>query len=173
MFFSIKDLELHKIPFDVKVQAGEIDYLEPRLRQLGPLETQGVAELIGGSLGDLRVAGHLSVRIESECDRCLERAEFGVAEDFDLSYRQAIGPVGRAGEIAVPEEESEIAYLVGDGLELNEVLREQVLLGLPMRKLCREECLGICPVCGGNRNLAACGCEAKPADDRWSALKNL
>ena len=61
----------------------------------------------------------------------------------------------------------------GDGLQLNDILREYVILSLPMHLVCSEACLGICPVCGQNRNLRACGCEIKPVDDRWAALKRL
>ena len=47
------------------------------------------------------------------------------------------------------------------------------LLSLPMQRICREDCHGICPNCGQDRNLADCACEPRPADDRWSALKKL
>ena len=47
------------------------------------------------------------------------------------------------------------------------------LLSLPMQRICREDCQGICPICGQNRNLAECGCQVKTPDDRWAALRNL
>jgi uncharacterized protein len=56
---------------------------------------------------------------------------------------------------------------------LKDILREFVLLSLPMQRICREDCHGICPVCGQNRNQAGCACESKKMDDRWSALKKL
>ena len=58
-------------------------------------------------------------------------------------------------------------------MELDEVLREFVLLALPMQKLCSEGCKGICPVCGQNRNQQSCDCQTAPVDDRWAALKQL
>ena len=61
----------------------------------------------------------------------------------------------------------------GDGIELNDVLREYILLALPMQRVCSESCKGICPVCGQNRNLKECGCQLRAGDDRWAALKNL
>ena len=67
----------------------------------------------------------------------------------------------------------EVGYYEGNGLPLNDVLREVVLLALPMQLVCSEDCKGICPVCGQNRNQRACGCQPVAADDRWSKLKDL
>ena len=76
-------------------------------------------------------------------------------------------------EVALDEGESEIAFYEGDGIELKEILREYILLALPMQRVCREDCHGMCPICGQNRNLVDCGCQLKTEDDRWSALKKL
>jgi uncharacterized protein len=56
---------------------------------------------------------------------------------------------------------------------LNDILQEQVLLALPLQRVCRAECRGICPTCGQNRNETGCQCQEQKTDDRWSALKNL
>jgi uncharacterized protein len=66
-----------------------------------------------------------------------------------------------------------MGFYEGDGLELNDVLREFVLLALPMQKLCTENCKGICPVCGQNRNQSECSCQSNAGDDRWAALKEI
>jgi uncharacterized protein len=171
VFFSVKELELKKVRFDVAFSPGEIQY-DQGLSQATPLEAEGSAELLAHTLGEIRIRGHLRVRMQSECDRCLEPAEFPIDSNFDLFYR----PAKRAGyeeEVEIDEGESEIAFYEGGGVKLEDVLREYVLLSLPMQRICREDCHGICPVCGQNRNLVACGCEPKPADDRWSALKKL
>ena len=150
---------------------GEIVYGDG-VRQATPLEVQGTAELLANTLGEIRIRGHLKVRIQSDCDRCLEVAEFPIDSNFDLFYR----PAERAEyeeEVAIDEGESEIAFYEGAGIDLKDVLREYVLLSLPMQRVCREDCRGICPVCGQNRNLVSCGCEVKPVDDRWAALKRL
>ena len=171
MFFSLKELELKKVRFEVAFPLGEIVYGDG-VRQATPLEAQGTAELLANTLGEIRIRGHVKVRIQSDCDRCLEAAEFPIDSDFDLFYR----PAARAEydeEVAIDEGESEIAFYEGAGIDLKDVLREYVLLSLPMQRVCREECRGICPVCGQNRNLVNCGCEVKPVDDRWAALKRL
>lgn len=172
MFFSITDLELRKIHFDVDYPAGEIDFLDPALKQKGVLHAAGLAELLSNTLGEIRVRGHLTATIEVPCDRCLEPAAIPFDSDFDLFYRPAEMLTG-GGEVEIDEGEAELGFYEGEGLELADVLREFVLLQLPMQKVCRKDCKGICPVCGQNRNESTCRCRVQPADDRWSALKNL
>jgi len=76
-------------------------------------------------------------------------------------------------EIELDEGEAEMGFYDGAGIELKDVLREQVLLSLPMQLVCSEDCKGICSQCGKNKNTGLCQCEARPADDRWAALRNL
>ena len=171
MFFRVRDLEVRKIFFDVSFAPGEIEF-EPGLQQVGPLHTEGVAELLSNTLGEIRVRGTAQVRMKSVCDRCLEPLEFPLDRSFDLFYRP-VDTAPTSEEAAIDEGESEIGFYDGDGLELKEVLREQILLWLPMQMVCSEDCKGICPDCGQNRNQTACGCQPKPVDDRWEALKAL
>jgi uncharacterized protein len=172
LFFSVQELEQRKLFFDVSLAPGEIEYLED-LRQDGPLEARGSVELLGNTLGEIRVRGHLKVTIETDCARCLEKALFAIDSDFDLFYRPPITESHPASEIELREGEAEIGFYDGVGLQLNDILREYVILSMPMHTVCSEACLGICPVCGQNRNLRSCGCEVKPLDDRWAALKKF
>jgi uncharacterized protein len=171
VFFSVRDLEVRKAHFDVAISDGEIDYVEG-LRQTGALEASGTAELLANTLGEIRVKGRLAVTMEAECDRCLEKARFPIASDFDVFYRPSdTGPEGE--EVAISAAETEVGFYEGGGVDLKEILREYILLAMPMQRVCRESCLGICPVCGQNRNVRACECTAVAVDDRWSALKNF
>ena len=171
MFFSVRDLEVRKAHFDVAIPPGEIDYAGG-FRQIGPLHAEGSAELLGNTLGEIRVRGRLKVAMEAECDRCLEKAEFPIQSEFDLFYRPSdTGPSG--DEVAISDAESEVGFYEGDGMELNEILREYILLSMPMQRVCRQSCLGICPVCGQNRNVRACECSQDAVDDRWAALRKF
>jgi len=172
VFFSIRDLEVRKIQFDVDYPAGEIDFLDPDLRQRGVLKAAGQAELLSNTLGEICVRGHLRVDMDAPCDRCLEPASIPLDTDFDLYYRPSEMLTG-GEEVELDEGEAEMGFYEGDGLELADVIREFVLLQLPMQKVCRQDCLGICPLCGQNKNEAACHCRVEPAGDRWLALKNL
>ncbi len=172
MFLNVSEMELRKICFDQTFAPGEIQFLDKILWQTGPLHAVGSAELLPNTGGEIRIRGRLSVKIESECDRCLEVAEYPLELDFDLFYEPAsAGPEGH--EIALKPGESEVDFYEGEGLELESVLREQILLSLPMQRTCSEDCRGICPACGANRNRVECGCLSKAPDDRWAALGNL
>lgn len=171
MFFRIRDLELRPARFDVELPPGSIEFLDPKLKQAEPLQASGKVELVTGALGEIRVKGQVKVPIQAECDRCLEAAEFPIDSSFELYYRPVAEGYGE--EKALDPGEAEMGFYEGDGLELNDVLREFVLLALPMQKLCRENCKGICPVCGQNRNQKECQCQTAATDDRWAALKEL
>jgi uncharacterized protein len=171
MFFRIKELELRKIPFARSIEPGEIDFSESEVVQVTPIETEGVAALLENTGGEVRIQGSIRVKMESACDRCLGRASFPLDQKFDLFYRPL--ETGKPDEeVEIDEGEAEIAFYEDEGIDLADILREQVLLALPMQRLCRQDCKGICPVCGASRNESACGCSAKSADDRWAALKN-
>lgn len=173
MFFHLRDLEVRPAPFKVEIPAGKIEFLDPKLRQGGALEASGKAELAVEALGEIRVKGHVKVVMECECDRCLEITKLPIDSDFELVY-QPVEADHRGGEDRLLDDaDAQMGFYEGEGLELNDVLREFVLLTLPMQRLCRENCVGICPVCGQNRNKQDCQCQTKAVDDRWSALKEV
>ncbi len=171
MFIGLHELKLRPVQFEVDVLPGEVDF-DLKLKQDSVLHAVGVAQLIDHSLGEIRVKGDLNVSMEATCDRCLETAKHPVVSRFDLAYMPA-SEAAAGGEAEVDEAGVEVGYYEGSGIELNEILREVVLLALPMRLVCSEDCKGICPVCGQNRNLLDCGCHMEAADDRWSKLKAI
>ena len=71
------------------------------------------------------------------------------------------------------DKDAAISYYEDDSLELEDVLREQMLLEVPIKTVCTEECKGLCPHCGRNLNTGECECAAKVSDPRWEALKGL
>jgi len=132
----------------------------------------GSAELLAHTEGELRIQGRYTVEITAECDRCLGRARFPLDTGFDLFYRP-MSCIARAEEVEIDEGEAQIGFYEDGGIELEGILREQVLLALPMQRVCSGVCKGICPVCGKNRNETECDCRTSSTDDRWGALRNL
>jgi uncharacterized protein len=176
VFISVQELELKKVRFEVAFPPGEIEFIDDgdRLSQASPLQAEGSAELLPHTLGEIRVRGHLAVTMRCDCNRCLEPALFPIDSGFDLFYRPAETVDAEPDEeVELHEGEAEIGFYEGAGIELKDILREHVLLSMPMQRVCTADCRGICPVCGQNRNLINCGCEAKLVDDRWSALKKV
>ncbi|MDQ2841890.1 MAG: DUF177 domain-containing protein [Acidobacteriota bacterium] len=170
MLISLQQLQKRPVRFNVDIPAGEIEF-DSKISQSSLIHAEGTAELLNHSLGEIRIEGKLNVTMAATCDRCLEAAAFPIESDFDLVYM----PVGEAtgGEDEIDESAIEVGFYEGNGLVLNDILREVVLLALPMRLTCSETCKGICPVCGENRNQRDCGCQTAPADDRWSSLKDF
>ena len=172
MFLSVREMEVRELRFEESFRPGEIEFFDRKLWQDAPLQTSGVAELLPNTDGEIRVRGSLSVQMAAECDRCLEKASFPIEASFDLYYEPAVSGLDLE-ERELAGADGDVDFYEGGGLELEDILREQVLLALPMRRVCREDCKGICPVCGQNRNMSACSCRPRLADDRWAALREL
>ena len=172
MFLSVKAMEVRKVRFDETFPPGQIDFSGEDLEQGSGLRATGVAELLPHTGGEVRVAGEYTVEMSATCDRCLGPARFPLHGAFDLFYRPAAF-MEREEEAAIDASEAEMGFYEGDGLELEDVLREQVLLALPMQRICSESCKGICPVCGKNRNETACRCQLESGDSRWDAFRKL
>ena len=154
MLIKVKDLALRKIEFDESFAPGMIDLVEG-VEQKTPLKASGRAELLRENWGagkiveDIRLVGSLSTQIEVRCARCLDPVPNRVQESFDLVYRpQGVDAVG--AEASISRAETEIGYYQGEGLLLEDVLKEQLLLALPVKQVCRRDCKGFCPHCGGN-----------------------
>ena len=121
---------------------------------------------------DIRLVGSFSTEVEVRCARCLDPVDNVIAEKFDLLYRP-LGVDARGDEVAISQAETEIGYYQGDGLLLEDVLKEQVLLALPVKQVCRANCKGLCPHCGKNLNVESCDCVVTMQDPRWAALEDI
>ena len=118
---------------------------------------------ISGLLGPKRLQTHTDFRVLVGKDRRGQQP--GVFRPGSAD--------SEATERSITAPETEIGYYQGDSLALEDVLREQVLLSLPVKTLCEPECKGLCPRCGANRNNQPCSCEVGPSDPRWTALAGL
>src|SRR5271155_2756720 len=177
MLISPTQLVDEPLKLDETLPAGAIDYTFD-VHQIGPLRVNGQADLIVEHRGpkdfvdDIRLRAHFEGEFEQLCARCLEPVRQKLAGDFDLIFRPE-GIDAEAGEHAITEDETEIGYYEESCPLLEDAVREQVLLNLPGRALCRQDCQGLCPICGNNRNLSSCECSEKPEDPRWGALAGI
>jgi uncharacterized protein len=177
MLITVLDLEREPLEFDLALDPGAIDFGE-ELTQKGPLAVQGRAEVIEEHRGpkeivsDIRLRGSYKGEVEVPCARCLEPVSMASEGQFDLIFRP-LGVDQGSSERAINTADTEIGYYQNGGLALEDVLREQVLLSLPVRTLCRQDCKGLCPRCGQDLNSESCTCETASPDPRWSALSDL
>ena len=122
-----------------------------------------------------RVVGRARTELELQCSRCLEPYRLPVDAPLDLRYAPAAE--GEAGETSedrdISADDTDTSYYRDDMLDLNELLREQFYLALPMKPLCREGCLGLCPQCGADRNTTPCDCQPDWQESKFAALKRL
>ena len=119
-----------------------------------------------------RLVGFAETELEVPCSRCLEAFRMPVNASLDLRYHPAAGLTSE-GDREVQEEDLGTSFYRDDQIDLNELLREQFYLALPMKPLCREDCRGLCPQCGSNRNTEACACEPEWQDPRLAPLRKL
>jgi uncharacterized protein len=177
MEFKVSELEREPIDFDLAFRPGTIDYGDEAV-QTSSLDTEGQAEVLHEHRGpkevvaDIRLKGSWSGEFEVPCARCVEPVRMHLEGDIDLIFRP-LGADAGPPERSITAVESEIGYYQKDSLLLEDVLREQVLLSLPVRTLCKPDCKGLCPRCGQNRNSQPCSCEEGLTDPRWEALADL
>lgn len=119
---------------------------------------------------DVLVRGEFRATVPQTCGRCLETfpARVSAAVDVRLEPRPA-----RHDSVELGADDLDVDFYADDEIDLGRVLETETTLALPMKPLCREDCRGLCPVCGANRNATPCGCAAKAPDPRWVALRDL
>lgn len=153
------------------VLSEDISNLDQDLEPLSPLV--GSIALMRTSQGIL-VTGKLRTRLRMPCQRCLEPAD----ADVELDLEEEFHPVARIANAPVddvPDEEHDRALLIDEHhvLDLSEVIRQGLWLAAPSQVLCRPDCGGLCPNCGGNHNLNECHCDEAILDPRWAVLQAL
>ena len=177
MLITLKDLQREPVEYRTSFPPGGIDFGSD-VDQRGPMQAEGRADRLEEHRGpkeiveDIRVRGSYKGSFQVACARCLDPVEHPLAGEYDVLFRP-IGVDEDVHEHSIGASETEIGYYQDGSVLLEDVLREQVLLSLPTRTLCRENCKGLCPRCGANSNTHPCDCEALPADPRWAALGGL
>ncbi len=124
------------------------------------------------------VRGHLDGWVELACSRCVGPVKLVVSEPITVTYLphsqiEAADEELPGDEADVEEDDMDVYSYVGEEVDLEPLLREQIILAVPFAPLCSEDCKGLCPSCGIDLNAGNCTCEKRPADPRWAALKNL
>ena len=146
------------LQFDAEPE--ELDITETELPIAGKVRIDGEISNVGDVL---LLQARVSARVNRMCSRCLkEFTADSVAEVVEKYY-----PSGSPGV------ENDAYVYEADIVDITEPLRESLLLAEPLRVLCKEDCLGICPVCGADRNVHPCSCDTGTIDPRLAALKQF
>jgi DUF177 domain-containing protein len=119
---------------------------------------------------DLVFRGNVRTSVEGTCARCLETFPLDLEAPLDVVLTPP--PTGaRASELQV--DDLSLSTYTGDEIDLAPLAMEQAILALPTRALCRDDCRGLCPKCGVNRNLESCDCTDRAPDPRLAVLRGL
>ena len=169
MRIELENLEGSKGDFAHVYQPEDLNPVDERVSLTAPVAVNGKIRLSGIQVF---VSGHVETRAQVECDRCLKPVELPVSTDFSLEYiSDSDYETSQAAELT--EAEMSVSVFDGQAIDVDEIVKEQILLTVPTRMLCREDCKGICPQCGIDRNTGECNCVTEEIDPRWAALKNL
>ena len=141
----------------------------PELQDLGPVHWRG--QVVYADPGYF-LRAHLSYEQTLNCNRCLKPIVEPTESDVELMILSQSHPE-TGGEHGLHEQDMGLMYVQGDTLETDPILIEQLQLNIPMKPLCREDCQGLCPVCGADKNTGACSCVESSPDPRWAALAAL
>jgi DUF177 domain-containing protein len=174
MKFRLEDIPEEGL--EANFSEGE-DWLDERLRA----EEKRLFRIIGPILAHLRLSKsgrmiHIKSRVETRvellCARCLEPFFRGLNSEFNTVLKPRPNfPLAEERELSREDLESD--FYEGEEINLTSFVQDQVLLTLPQKALCREECRGLCPRCGKNLNREVCQCPTALVDPRFQALKNL
>ncbi len=114
---------------------------------------------IGGSL---ELSATVRTVLERTCDRCLESFE----KPIECSFEEVL----KKEDVSQADENPDAIYFQGNSVELDEIILNNIILSLPIKNLCSDDCKGLCANCGQNLNLCECSCDTRTADPRFDAL---
>lgn len=128
----------------------------------------------GDMSGEYIADGTSSFTTDLSCSRCLEPFPFANTSTFHVRFRPRLEVSEENEEIEITDkEELDVEFYSERTIPLRDLALEQIQLSIPMKPLCDESCLGLCPTCGANRSREKCTCETSIVDDRWDALKGI
>lgn len=120
----------------------------------------------------IRAQGRVETRARLVCSRCLTEYETDIVSSFTIFYIRSAG-VSQDEEVELAEQDLISVAFEGDEIDFADEIAEQVLMEIPYKPLCREECKGLCPNCGADLNTTECGCSRTEANLKFGALKNF
>lgn len=118
------------------------------------------------------VEGHIEGMLEVRCDRCLENFQWPIETDF-RSFFALPSEETSDSELELDDEDLDVEFRIGEDVDIPDVIREQVLLDLPMKRVCSEDCKGLCKKCGKDLNQGPCECEKNSGHPGFQKLKAL
>ncbi len=136
----------------------------------GPVVATLTIERIGKRF---MVRGNIVTVLMLQCDRCLGLYEKELKGKFQLFLEPVVESIEAEEDVQLGEEEMGIDLLPGHEVNLESIIKEQIYLSLPMKTLCKHDCMGLCPICGTDLNKQICTCHVRRGHPAFQVLKNL
>ena len=150
-------------------ESADLQFDDSDLTLTKPIEVRGRVRRRGN---EAELIGEIHTTVAIACSRCLKAVELQVDVNFDERFVDTIA-WREEEQHELLSEDLNLAVFDGETIDLDDLIKEEILLSLPARILCSEDCQGLCPVCGIDRNKATCNCETKPNDSRWEKLRDI
>lgn len=128
--------------------------------------------LVSKSGNQLICRGKVKTRAKLECSRCLLVYDESIISNLDFVVDFGESPIPLYRDTS-EEDNYFVADPSSDSFKIDDLVRETIILTLPLKPLCSEECRGLCPICGIDLNKSQCGCVKEKTDPRWEKLKDL
>ena len=152
----------HFAPLAEMEKSGECSFTKPVTAQVSAV----------WEYGHVRATGSVESAVRLTCSRCLAQYELPLASEFTIFYTESKGEE-LDDEVELSDEELISASYVGDEIDLDPEVAEQVMLEVPYKPLCSESCRGLCPQCGADLNAGECGCDRGEINLKMAALKKI
>ncbi|MBI2162119.1 MAG: DUF177 domain-containing protein [Candidatus Rokubacteria bacterium] len=133
-------------------------------------QVEGLSLRLERDAQDVLVHGEIRATVPQVCSRCLEPFSARVRAGVDV---RLVPRPAAADNVELAADDLDVDFYRNDEVDLDALIETETTLALPMKPLCRDDCLGLCPVCGGNRNVTACACATRATDPRLAGLQNL
>jgi uncharacterized protein len=120
----------------------------------------------------VEVKGTIRATVVLPCARCLKEFTLPIASEFEESFLlPKYAPAEEDTELA--DDDMDVSFLSEEGIDLEDIVAEQIWLSIPIKPLCDEQCKGLCSVCGEDLNRGDCGCDRQYQDPRFAVLKTV
>ncbi|WP_158630043.1 DUF177 domain-containing protein [Cohnella sp. AR92] len=167
MLLNVQDLAARKQPVALKETVDVTEaYRNVRdVKPLGPLTAELTAVYADGLID---VSGTIDCKLQFQCSRCLDPIE----KDWHIPFQATFKVVAKEQLDQDEPEDEDILRIKDEPLELLPYIEEELMLSMPLAPICKDDCKGLCPDCGQNRNEQECGCHREKIDPRFDALRD-
>jgi uncharacterized protein len=165
LLLNVQELVARQMPVQLQGTLGaeEIFRHVPEFTPLSPIDVKLEAHAAGGLIV---VTGELACKIRMQCSRCLDPIEDTLRIPFEEHFRVV------QDADAETNEDDDAVPVTDERLDLDPYLADEILVQLPFAPICKEDCKGLCPECGTNRNESSCGCRTVKIDPRLASLQD-